>query len=68
MSLIFIDHRVAMSVCLYVPFHAIFFDSSHWPSGHMIRSRPLIGRTPLLGGVQESFTPLARELLSPFYK
>ena len=34
---------VAMSVCLS-PFHVIFFEASHWPSGHMIRSRPLIGR------------------------
>ena len=26
------------------PSHAIFFQASHWPSGHMIRSQPLIGR------------------------
>ena len=32
------------------PSHVIFFEASHWPSGHMIRSRPLIGRPPLLGG------------------
>ena len=41
-------HRVAMSVCpsvcLCVPFHAFFFEASHWPSGHMTRSRPLIGQ------------------------
>ena len=30
-------------VRLSVPFHVIFFQASHWPSGHMIRSRPLIG-------------------------
>ena len=39
-------HRVAMSVCLSVcvsPSLAIFFKASHWPSGHMIRSRPIIG-------------------------
>ena len=28
------------------PSHATFFKASHWPSGHMIRSRPLIGRPP----------------------
>ena len=40
-------HRVAMSVCQRIclsPSLAIFFEASHWPSGHMIRSRPLIGR------------------------
>ena len=32
-------------VCMYVvPFHAIFFEASHWPSDHMTRSRPLIGQ------------------------
>ena len=31
-------------VCLSVPFHAIFFEASHWPSDHMTRSRPLIGQ------------------------
>ena len=45
-------HRVAMSVYVFIcfpsPFHVIFFEASHWPSGHMIRSRPLIGRPPLL--------------------
>ena len=43
-------HRVVMSVhiSIYIsPFHVIFFEASHWPSGHMIRSRPLIGRPPL---------------------
>ena len=35
-------HRVTMSVCLLSPSHAIFFEAPHWPSGHMIRSRPLI--------------------------
>ena len=38
---------VAKSVCvLFVclsPSHAIFFEASHLPSGHMIISRPLIG-------------------------
>ena len=37
-------HRAAMSVCfsffLMSPFHVIFFEVSHWPSGHMIRFRP----------------------------
>ena len=28
---------------IYVPFTCNFFEASHWPSGHMIRSRPLIG-------------------------
>ena len=28
------------------PHNAIFFEASHWPSDHMIRSRPLIGRSP----------------------
>ena len=37
-------HRVAMSVCGMSPFHVIFFEASHWPSGHMINSRPLIGQ------------------------
>ena len=28
-------------VCIYMsPFHVLFFEASHWPSGHMIRSRP----------------------------
>ena len=35
---------VCLSVCLSVPFHAIFFEASHWPSDHMTRSRPLIGQ------------------------
>ena len=35
---------VCVSVCLWnVPFQCDFFRASHWPSGHMIRSRPLIG-------------------------
>ena len=36
-------HRVAMSVyiCIYMsPPQAIFFEASHWPSDHMISSRP----------------------------
>ena len=41
-------HRVVMSfyvsVCLSVcPISCNFFEASHWPSDHMIRSRPLIG-------------------------
>ena len=40
--------RVAMSVCLCVclsaPSSAVFFKASHWPSGHMIRSLPLIDK------------------------
>ena len=33
-------------VCLFIylsPSHAIFFEASHWPSGHLIRSWPFIG-------------------------
>ena len=41
-------HRVAMSVCVW--FCAIgcsfFFRASHWPWGHMISSKPLIGPPP----------------------
>ena len=39
---------VCLCVCLCVclsPFHAIFFEASHWSSDHMTRSRPLIGQT-----------------------
>ena len=44
-----------MSVRMYVsnqlgilsPSHAIFFNASHWPSDHMVRSRPLIGPSEL---------------------
>ena len=32
------------------PSGAVFSEASHWPSDHMIRSRPLIGQPPLLGG------------------
>ena len=39
---------VRVYVCCLSPSHAIFFEASHWPSGHMTRSRPLIGRPPLL--------------------
>ena len=38
---------VVMSVCVSLtlsPSHAMFFDASHWPSDHMITSRPLIGQ------------------------
>ena len=52
-----VGHRVAMSVCVSVclsvcvcaPSSAVFFEASHWPSGHMTRSWPLIGqpRPPL---------------------
>ena len=37
-------HRVAMSVCLMSHFQVISFEASHWPSGHIISSRPLIGQ------------------------
>ena len=37
----------SMYVCILSPLHAIFFKASHWPSGHMIRSRPLIGLSEL---------------------
>ena len=40
----FIESRCPCSVCVFVPFHAIFFEASHWPSDHMPRSRPLIGQ------------------------
>ena len=33
-----------LSVCLFVPFYVIFFEASHWPTDHMINSRPLIGQ------------------------
>ena len=36
-------HRVAMSIYIYVCINVIFFKASHWPSGYMIRTRPLIG-------------------------
>ena len=35
---------VAMSVRISSPPHAIVFEASHWPSDHMISSRPLIGK------------------------
>ena len=42
-----VGHRVAMSVCmsgcLCAPSSAVFSQASHWPWGHMISSRPLIG-------------------------
>ena len=45
-----VGHRVAMSVCvsvcLFAPSGAVFFEASHWPSGHMTRSWPLIGQPP----------------------
>ena len=34
------------SVCLFAPASAAFFEASHWPSGHMTRSWPLIGQPP----------------------
>ena len=40
-------HRLAMSVCLFVCLFVCPSRASHWPSVHMIRSRPLIGRPPL---------------------
>ena len=59
LSLIFTDSPplcqvslvVTMSVrpgrCLSVPSKcSFFFEASHWPSDHMISSRPLIGSTP----------------------
>ena len=36
---------IYLSVCLS-PFHVNFFKASHWPSGQMIRSWPLIGQPP----------------------
>ena len=38
-------------VCLHVgmsPPHAIYFKASHWPSDHMISSRPVIGQPSTL--------------------
>ena len=51
----FIESRcpsVCLFVCLMSPSHAIFSEASHWPSGHMIRSRPLISDevVELIGG------------------
>ena len=43
---------VCLYGCLYVPFHAFFFEASHWPSDHMTRSRPLIGQ-PSLRGIRQ---------------
>ena len=37
----FIELR-CLSFCLS-PFHVTFFETSHWPSDHMIRFQPLIG-------------------------
>ena len=37
---------VCLCVCLFAPSSAVFFEASHWPSGHMTRSRPLIGQPP----------------------
>ena len=35
-----------LSVCLFAPSNAFFYEASHWPSGHMTRSWPLIGQPP----------------------
>ena len=37
-------HRVAMCVSVLSPFYVTFSEASHWPSGHMFSSRPLIGQ------------------------
>ena len=37
-------YRVAMSAYVLSPFPVVLFEPSHWPSGHMINSRPLIGQ------------------------
>ena len=42
------------SVCLCAPSGAVFSEASHWPSDHMIRSRPLIGQPPPWPGAQKS--------------
>ena len=42
------SRNVRPYVCLS-PFMQFFFEASHWPSGHMIRSRPLIDRLSLRG-------------------
>ena len=36
------------NVCMYVrlQFSVYFCEASHWPSDHMLRSRPLIGQPP----------------------
>ena len=59
--------------CIYIlsPFHVIFFEASHWPSGHMISSRPLIGQRQRRwrGGVNKNLKSfLAAVLLSPSVK
>ena len=40
----FIELRCPSVLCMVSPPHAVFFEASHWPSRHMIRSRPVIGR------------------------
>ena len=38
---------MSVYISIYLsPFWCHSFEASHWPSGHMIRSRPLIGRHP----------------------
>ena len=33
---------ICLSVCVFAPTGAVFFEAFHWPSDHMTRSRPLI--------------------------
>ena len=43
---------VCVGTCLS-PSHVIFFEASHWPSDHMISSRPLIGQPSFTRGSGE---------------
>ena len=47
MPILFSSRDARLYIYISVPFSCIFFQASHRPSGHMIRSRPLIGRSPL---------------------
>ena len=51
-------HRVAMSIYMSICplFHVFVFTASYWASGHLIRSRPLISRSPPL--LPPSATPV----------
>ena len=42
---------------LSVPFNVIYFKASHWPSGHMISSRPLIGEASFTTKLSPSAPP-----------
>ena len=57
---------VYMCVCTHIfhfNFQLFFFEAFHWPSYHMIRSRPLIGHPPPWPRAYYKHT--SRELVSP---